>query len=232
MLLEVNRSGFTLRIRSLPGWPQKAMKFTSEEGMSLCSYTATAAPPIRHRLVGGSDARTTMGGEEAALIRVWREQNVQMKSQRSIGVITEDPQHRRAHVAKSPTGQAQFLRPVRHKCSRASQRQRQTAAKSTTFMTGIRAFMKACAILWQKLYARFSGHPFDQGNRALSSRVATTLDVPDCVSMKTGRLGQVPNRSTAAPPEFVRLWQPAAPMTHVTKPKPASPCPRINGGIQ
>jgi hypothetical protein len=182
-------------------------------GIGLSDVTTVhSINPNRCRFIGGSDARIIMSRDEAVRIQLW----------------TDD--HSRVPAAKSPTAQAQFLRPIRGKYSRASHKQRQAAAKSTTFMTGIRAFMKACAILWQKLYARFSGHRFNQGNRALSSRVATPLDVPDCVSMKTGRLGQVPNRSTAAPPEFVRLWQPAAPMTHVTNPKPASPCPRINGG--
>ena len=54
--------------------------------------------------------------------------------------------------------------------------------------------MKAYAILWQKLYARFSERTFHQGNRVLVSRVATDLDILDRVSMKTGRLSQVPNR--------------------------------------
>ena len=134
-----------------------------------------------------------MSGEEA-LIRPWHEQDVQMKSQRSLGVTTGDSRHTRAHAAKSSTAQAQLLRPIRGKYSRAGHRQRQTAAKLATFMTGIRRFMKAYAILWQKLYARFSEHTFDQGNRVLVSRVATHLDIRDRVSMKTGRLSQVPNR--------------------------------------
>jgi hypothetical protein len=170
-------------------------------GIGLSDVTTVHSINPNHcRFIGGSDARIIMSRDEAVRIQLW----------------TDD--HSRVPAAKSPTAQAQFLRPIRGKYSRASHKQRQAAAKSTTFMTGIRAFMKACAILWQKLYARFSGHRFNQGNRALSSRVATPLDVPDCVSMKTGRLGQVPNRSTAAP------------LTHVTNPKPASPCPRINGG--
>ena len=102
--------------------------------MSLCSYIATAAPPIRRRFVGGSDARFIRSGEEVALIRLWREQNVQMKSQRSLGVSTGNPRDSCAHGAKSPTGQAQFLRPFRSQYSRASYRQRQTAAILTTFM--------------------------------------------------------------------------------------------------
>ena len=72
--------------------------------MSLCSYIATAAPPIRRRFVGGSDARFIRSGEEVALIRLWREQNVQMKSQRSLGVSTGDPRDSCAHGAKSQRG--------------------------------------------------------------------------------------------------------------------------------
>ena len=122
--------------------------------------------------------------------------------------LLELDDHSRAHAAKSPTAQAQFLRPIRGKYSRASHRQRQTAAKLTTFMTGIRRFMKAHAILWQKLYARFSEHAFDQGNRVLVSRVATHLDIRDRVSMKTGRLSQVPNRPIErGPSELVQLSQ-------------------------
>ena len=132
--------------------------------------------PGHWQFIGGSDARIIISLDEAALIRLW----------------TGD--HNRAPAAKSSTAQAQFLRPIRGKYSRASHRQRQTAAKLTTFMTGIRSFMKAYAILWQKLYTRFSEHTFDQGNRVLVSRVATHLDVRDRVSMKTGRLCQVPNR--------------------------------------
>ena len=129
-----------------------------------------------------------------------------MKSQRSLGVITGDPRHTRAHAAKSSTAQTPFLRPIGRKHSRASHRQRQTAAKLTTFMTGIRRFMKAYAILWQKLYARFSEHAFDQGNRVLVSRVATHLDIRDRVSMKTGRLSQVPNRPIERrPSDLVQL---------------------------
>ena len=192
--------------------------------MSLRSYIATAAPLSRRRFIGGSDARVIMSGDEAALIRLWHEQNVQMKSQRSLGVTTGDPRHTRAHAAKSSTAQAQCLRPIGRKYSRASHRQRQTAAKLTTFMTGIRRFMKAYAILWQKLYARFSEHTFDQGNRVLVSRVATHLDIRDRVSMKTGRLSQVPNRpierSTRHPNLCACHRHETVPTSHVTKSQP------------
>jgi hypothetical protein len=101
-----------------------------------------------------------------------------MKSQRSLGVISEDPRHTRAHVAKSSMAQAQCLRSIGRKYSRTGHEQGQAAAKLTTFVTGIRSFMKAYAILWQKLYARFSEHTFDHGNRVLVSRVPTDLEIP------------------------------------------------------
>ena len=108
-------------------------------GIGLSDVTTVhSINPDRCRFIGGSDARIIMSRDGAARIQLW----------------TDD--HSRVPAAKSPTAQAQFLRPIRGKSSRASHKQRQTAAKLTTFMTGIRAFMKACAILWQKLYARFS----------------------------------------------------------------------------
>jgi hypothetical protein len=134
--------------------------------------------PGHCHFLGGSDARVIISLDEAAGIQRLR---------------TGD--HSRAHAAKSPTAQALLLRPLRGKHSRATtQRQRQTAAILPTFMSGIRSFMKAYAILRQKLYARFSEHTFDQGNRVLGSRVAAHLDIRDRVSMQTGRLSQVPNR--------------------------------------
>lgn len=98
-----------------------------------------------------------------------------------------------AQAAKSSTAQAQFLRPIWGKYSRARHRP-QTAAKLTIFMTGIRTFMKGHAILWQKLHARFSDHTFYHATRVPGSRVATLLDIRDRVSVETGRLSQVPNR--------------------------------------
>ena len=131
--------------------------------------------PGHCHFIGGSDARMIISLDEAALIRLW----------------TGGPSG--AHAAKSPT-QALLLRPIRGKSSRASHKQRQTTTKLPTLMSGIRRLLKAYAVLWQKLYARFSEHTFDQGNRVLVSRVATDLDIRDRISMKTGRLGQVPNR--------------------------------------
>ena len=87
-------------------------------------------------------------------------------------------------------------------------------------MTGIRNFMKAYAILWQKLYARFSEHTFNQGGRVLVSRVATDLDIRNRVSMKTGRLSQVPNRPiqrSARHPNLCACHRhETVPMSHVT----------------
>ena len=143
--------------------------------MAIESFAKRTQP--RCHSLGGSDARVIISLDEAAGIRrLW----------------TGD--HSRAHAAKSPTAQALLLRPIRGKYSRASHKQRQTAAKLPTLMSGIRRLLKAYAILWQKLYARFSERTFHQGNRVLVSRVATHLDIRDRVSMKTGRLSQVPNR--------------------------------------
>jgi hypothetical protein len=148
----------------------------------------------RAHFYGGSDTRIIISGEEA-LIRPRHAQDAQMKSQRSFGVITGDSRHTRGHVARSSTAQAEHLRPLRGKYSRTtSHKQRQTAAKLPPLMIDIRRLLKAYAILWQKLYARFAERPFHQGNRVLVSRVATDLDIRDRVSMKTGRLSQVPNR--------------------------------------
>jgi hypothetical protein len=146
----------------------------------------------RCRFIGSRGARIMVSADEAALARLRRGQNAQKRSQGCLGVTTEDPRHS-AHAAKSSTVQAPRLRPIRVKDSRAGHRQRQTAAKLTTFMAHIRRFMEASAILLQKLYAHLSEHAFDQGNRILVSRAAT-LDILERISMKTGRLNQVPNR--------------------------------------
>ena len=81
--------------------------------MSLRFYTATPAPLSRRLFIGGSDVRVIVSGEEAALVRLWHEQNVQMKSQRSLGVISADQRHTHGHVARSSTAQAEHLRPLR-----------------------------------------------------------------------------------------------------------------------
>ena len=88
------------------------------------------------------------------MIRLWHEQNVQVKSERFLGVPRGNPQHSRAQAAKS-AAQAQRSRPIRGTCSPAGHRQRQTSAILKTFMPRIRRFMKAYAILGQKLYALF-----------------------------------------------------------------------------
>jgi hypothetical protein len=150
--------------------------------------------PGHCQFLGGSDARVILRLDEVAPIR--------------------------GH-AKSPTAQALLLRPIRGKCSRASHKQRQTAAKLPTLLSGIRRLLEAHAILWQKLYACFSEHTLDQGNRVLVSRVAAHLDIRDRVSMKTGRLSQVPNRpvqrSTRHPDLCTCHRHEAVPLSHVTK---------------
>jgi hypothetical protein len=147
----------------------------------------------RRRFVNDTRAGVIMGSE-GALIRPSREQRVQMKSRRSLGVVTGDPRHTRAHAAKWSTAQAHCLLPIGRKYSRARHRERQTAANLTAFMAGIRRFMKVYAVLWQKLHARFSEYSFDQAIRVPGSHVATHLDVCDRVPIRTGHLTQVSNR--------------------------------------
>ena len=162
---------------------------------SLVKFTAVVKrmKADRQRFVNGTHAGVIMGSE-GALIRPPHEQHVQMKSQRSLGVITGNPSRTRADAAKSSTAQTHCLLPIGRKYSRARHRERQTAANLTAFMAGIRRFMKVYAVLWQKLHARFSEYSFDQANRVPGSHVATHLDVCDRVPMRTGHLTQVPNR--------------------------------------
>jgi hypothetical protein len=112
------------------------------------------------------------------------------------GHLAPIPLRSRAQAIKSAKTQPQFSRPIRGECSQAGYK-RQTAAKMATFVTGIRRFMKAYAILRQKLYARSSEHTLDPGNPVLVFRVATHFDIRDRVSMETGRPSQVPNRPIA-----------------------------------
>jgi hypothetical protein len=148
----------------------------------------------RRRFLGGSDARIITSTDEAPVMRrLWHEQNIQC-----LGITTGDPPRTRAHVAKSSTAQTPRLRLIGRQQSRRGHRQQQNAENFTAFMTAIRRFMKAYAILWRKLYARFSEHTVDQGNRVPVSRVATDLDIRDRVSMKTGRLKPSPEPSNSA----------------------------------
>jgi hypothetical protein len=182
-----------------------------------------------HRsFIRDSDARNTVGGEEAAR----HYQNPQMNSLSSLGITAGDLRCS-AHAAESSMAQAQCVRPIRAKYSRASHRKRQPAANLTTLMTGVWRLMKAYAILWQKLYARFSERIFDQGHRVLASGGATRLDVGDRVSMQTGRLSRIPSRPTQsqhAPSEFAHCPRQETAATHVTEPQTSLPCRRINGG--
>ena len=176
-----------------------------------------------------------MGSDERALVRLFHKQNAQMKSERSLCFVIGDRRHTGGHAAKSPTPQAELLRPIEHQhSSRASHRQQKEPAKLTTFVTGIRRFMKAYAILWQKLHARFSDHTLDQGNRVLVSRVATHLDAGDRVSMQTGRLSQILNRpiqrSTRHPNLCASHRLEAVPLPHAPNPQSFLPYRRIKGG--
>jgi hypothetical protein len=143
----------------------------------------------RRRFLGGSEARIITSADEALVMRrLWHEQNIQC-----LGITTGNPPRTRAHVAKPSTAHTPRLRLIGRYHSRSGHRQQQIAENFTAFMTATRRFMKVYAILWRKLHARFSEHAFDQANRVLVSRVAT-LDILEPISMKTGRLSQVPNR--------------------------------------
>jgi hypothetical protein len=144
----------------------------------------------RRRFLGGSDARIITSADEAPVMRRLRhEQNIQC-----LGITPGNPLRTCAHVAKSATAQTPRLRLIGRPDSRSGHRRQQAAENFTAFMTAIRRFMKAYAILWRTLHARFSEYAVDQANRVLVSRIAAHLDIRDRVSMKTGRLSQVPNR--------------------------------------
>ena len=205
------------------------MNFTSSE----LSTVRRSQEPNRRQFLGGSDARTITGGDEAVLIRSRPEQNVQTKSQRCLVLLREDTRPTNARAAKSSTTQAPSLRPGGRKSSRTRHGQQHTGANLASFMPLIRRFMKAYAILRQKLYARFSEHTFDQGNRVLVSRVATDLDIRDRVSMQTSRPSQVPNRpierSTRHPNLCTCHNHETVPLSHVTVSHSCLPCGQING---
>jgi hypothetical protein len=144
----------------------------------------------RRRFLGGSEARIITSADEAPVMRRLRhEQNIEC-----LAITTGNPLRTCALVAKSSTAQTPRLRLIGRPDSRSGYRRQQTAENFTTFMTAIRRFRKAYAILWRELYARLSEYAVDQANRVLISRVATDLDIRDRVSMKDGRLSQVPNR--------------------------------------
>jgi hypothetical protein len=182
------------------------------------------------RFIDGSDARAIMSADERGVIGLSGAQNFQMKSQRSPRVITRGPRHSPPQASKSSTAQAQCPRAIGRNRRRAGNRQRQTAGKLVTFLTGIRGLVNANAILWQKLYARFSEHTFDQGNRVPVSRVATQLNVRDRVSTQTGCLSQVPNRPIErGPSDLVQLPRAQLTCDKVTTTFATSP---NQGGIQ
>jgi hypothetical protein len=170
----------------------------------------------RRRFLGGLHVGINIGSDDGALIRSCQERNVEMKSQRCLGGITGDRQHSRGHAAKSSAAQAQCLRTIRSKHSRARDRQRQTAAKLTTFMAGIRRFIKAYAILWQKLYARFSEHTLGQCNRVLGSHAVTHLEIFVIVFRCAS---QIPNRPIERSTCYPNLWacHRHVPLSNVTK---------------
>ena len=144
-----------------------------------------------------------------------------MKCQRSFGITTGNPPRtlclRRQIASGASSALAARSGPVLASLATDNGR---PLAKLPTLMNGIRRLLKAYAILWQKLYARFSEHTFDHGNRVLVSRVPTDLEIRDRVSMKTRRLGQFPNRpiqrSTRHPDLCTCHRHETVPLSHVT----------------
>jgi hypothetical protein len=144
----------------------------------------------RRRFLGGSDAGIITSVDEAPVMRRPRhEQNIQC-----LDIITGNPVRTCALVAKSSTAQTPRLRLIGRPDSRSGYRRQQTAENFTTVITAIRMFWRVYAVLWRKLYARFSEYALDQADRVLISRVATDLDILERISMKDGRRSQVPNR--------------------------------------
>jgi hypothetical protein len=158
----------------------------------------------RRRFLGGSDARIITSADEAPVMRRLRhEQNIEC-----LAITTGNPLRVYALVAKSSTAQTPRLRLIGRPDSRSGYRRQQTAENFTTFMTAVRRFRKAYAILWRKLYAHFSEYAVDQANRVLISRVATDLDILEPISMKDGRLSQVPNRQIERSTRHANLCAP------------------------
>ena len=201
--------------------------------MAIESFAKGTQP--RCRFLGRSDVRIIMSADDAPLMRHCHEQNAQMKSQRRLlGGITGDRRRSRAHAAKSPIAQVPALRPIKRKASRAAYGQDQTGARMTTFMTGIRKFMKAHAILWQRFYACFSEYTFKQGHQVLVCGRAAHLDIGDRVSMQTGCLSPVTNRPISAA-RAIRICTPrhgheTVPTPHATKQQQPSTCCQIKEG--
>jgi hypothetical protein len=185
--------------------------------MAIQSFAKRTQPHCR--FLGGSDARVILRLDAA---RLW------------------EGGHSRAHAAKSPTALALLLRPIRVKSLRTSHKQRQAAAKLPSLMSGIRRLLKAYAILWQKLYARFSEYPFDQGSRVLVSRVATHLDIGAHLDIddriQTGRLSQISNRTIQRSARHAILcashMHDAVPLSHAAKSQASLAWDQIKWGIQ
>jgi hypothetical protein len=137
----------------------------------------------RRQFLGGSDARIITSADEALVMRRLRhEQNVQC-------LRTGNPPRTCTHVAKSSTAQTPRLQLIGRQDSRSGHRQQQTTEIFVAFMTAIRRFIEAYAILWRNLHGRFSEYAFDQANRVLVSRIAT-LDILERISMKTVALAR------------------------------------------
>ena len=126
------------------------------------SLTRRCCP--RAHFFSGSEARIITSADDALVMqRLWHE-HIQC-----LGFTTGNPPRTRAYVAKSLTAQTPRLRLIGRQHSRSGDRQQQTVENYTVFLTTIRRFVKAYAILLRKLHARFSEHTFDQANLSRDS---------------------------------------------------------------
>jgi len=91
---------------------------TLDERTSLVTLTDStrSRKPTKHRyFIGGSDARIIMGGEEAALIRLWREKRGELEPEDlvQLGMATEDL-NRRWYESNSGQVLTDIQRQIRH----------------------------------------------------------------------------------------------------------------------
>jgi predicted phage-related endonuclease len=77
------------------------------------STLSTTSIGNRRCFIGGSDARIIMGGDEAALLRLWREKRGEIPPEVQLGLATEDL-NRRWYEANSGQVIADIQRQVRH----------------------------------------------------------------------------------------------------------------------
>ena len=93
-------------------------------GVSLSDSQKSKKPTDRRYFIGGSDARTIMGNDEAALIRLWREKRGEIEPEDlsgnlvvQLGVVTEDL-NRRWYQANTGQLVTDIQKRIRHRVLR------------------------------------------------------------------------------------------------------------------